>query len=134
MLERSDLIIKIFIALYLVSICVYICVSWICTYMVAHIYFHVFLVIFGIDYDYVILFIYHNKVKKGGLNIFSIAPCVRLLYHYKTDSLHGLLNGFTDLYMYVHMYCWEKIPPCVTVRFCNFRDKWLGHGTLTFIQ
>ena len=62
MLKINDLIVKLFLALHLVSIYVYINVSQICTYMVAYMYFHVLLVIFGIGNDYVILLISHTKV------------------------------------------------------------------------
>ena len=51
---------------------------------------------------------------------------------YKTALSHGLLTGFTDWYMYVYMYCWERRRCRVTIRFYNFREKWLGHDTLNF--
>ena len=49
--------------------------------------------------------------------LFTIAPCERFLYRYKTELLHGLLNGFADWYIYVYMYCWERRTLCVTLFF-----------------
>ena len=80
MLKINYLVIKLFLELHLNRICAYICVSWICTYMIASIYFYVFLVNFGIENDYIGMFISYTKVKQGILNIFTITSHVRLLH------------------------------------------------------
>ena len=63
-LNINENVIKLLLDLYLFIIYVeymYICVSWICMYALANMSVHVFPVIFGIENDYVIMFISHTK-------------------------------------------------------------------------
>ena len=68
MLKRNDLVIKIFLELYLVSIyvlihvyvCKYVYHEYACTWLNMCIF--MFSLLFGIDHDCVIMFISHTKV------------------------------------------------------------------------
>ena len=68
MLKRNDRVIKLFLALYLViiydlCICIYMCEyvyqEYECTWL--HMCIFMFYLLFGIENDFVILFISHNK-------------------------------------------------------------------------
>ena len=59
-------------------------------------------------------------------------PLCEVAVLYKTLLSHGLLTGFSDWYMYIYMYGWERWRHHVIVWLYVFGEKWLDNETLTF--
>ena len=132
MLNRNELIIKLFLALYLVSICVYICVSWSCAYMVYVFVFSCFPCYFWCwQWLRHSVYLPFQCLIRRIDSIYNCSPCEVSVPNI-TVSSHSFLAEFVDWYMYVYMYFWERRRCCVTIWFYNFREKFLCHDTLTF--
>ena len=140
MLNINNLIIKLFLALYLLimynfCICIYVGTyvnheyerTWLCISI------FMFSLLFGI-YNYCVIMLIpvrsFNKVYWFYLQLLPVwGFCTIIRLHYLAVSW----LGFVDLYMYVYMYFWDKWPLRVTLWLYIFGEKWIFHDKFHYI-
>ena len=135
MLKRNYLVVKIFLAMYLVHIYVeymYLCVSWICTYVLVNISIHVLLVILGLKMTTSLYFspiLRSNKANWFHLKLLSVWSCFTI----ENELLHGTQTGFEDWYICIYIFIAERDDLVVYPFGSLFLErKWLCHEYSTF--